>query len=144
MRLFNWFFICLTALIFVGIAEADAVKIVSPGSLQWRDVPNEPGLKMAVLMGDPDSSGPFAIRIKIPANYTVQPHTHPSNEMDTVISGLYYFGNGEQVDKNRAVALKPGTFVMIPEDTAHYGFAKQETIIQIGGRGPWKMEPVRK
>ena len=42
---------------------------------------------MAVVSGDPGKSGPFVIRAKFPANYTVPPHHHPGDEMVRVLSG---------------------------------------------------------
>lgn len=144
MRLIHLLLISIATLFFIGIAQAENAKIISPDSLQWRDLARYPGVKMAVLMGDPDSRGPYAIRLKIPANYTLQSYSSDSEEMDTILSGILYFGNGDQFNKQQTNALKAGTFIMIPANAAHYAWTKQETIIQIGGRGPWRMNPVQK
>ena len=44
------------------------------------------GAKMAVVSGNPAKTGPFVIRAKFPANYTVPPHSHPGDETVRVVS----------------------------------------------------------
>ena len=97
-----------------------------------------PGSKIAVLEGDPKSTGPVTIRLKFPPNYTLAPHTHGGDERVTVISGTLYFGIGEKMDKTRVKALPAGSFFLMPAGTAMFGFTKnEETIIQLNVSGPW-------
>src|SRR2546423_878344 len=69
-------------------------KVMKPSDLKWGEAP--PGLptggKMAVLSGDPGQAGPFTVRLKAPANYKIMPHTHPTAERLTVISGGFKIG----------------------------------------------------
>src|SRR5947207_305039 len=46
-----------------------------------------PGAQMAVMTGDPTSTGFTSIRAKMPAGYKVPPHFHPTDEHVTVLSG---------------------------------------------------------
>ena len=71
---------------------AAAVVIVSPAQgkgLKWMDSAGTglpAGAKMAVVKGDPSKAGDFTLRIKMPANYTVPPHHHPTDEVVRVVS----------------------------------------------------------
>jgi len=75
--------------------------------------------------------------VKFPANYTVQPHHHVIDEYDTVISGTYYLGTGDKVNTDNGIALVAGSFAKIPAKINHYGWTKEETVLQISGMGPW-------
>ena len=135
-------FLALAGLSLCGALQAaGTITTVLPDSdaLKWTDSKNLPGAKVAVLMGDPTKKEPFVARIKLPADFTIPVHTHPVNEYDTVISGTYYFGSGDQINIEKVVALPAGSFVSIPAKTEHYGLTKNETIIQVNGVGPWGM-----
>ena len=80
---------------------------------------------------------PVAMRLKLPAGYSVPPHTHPVDEAVTVISGTFSLGMGETADQSKAQALPAGSFFALPPGTAHYVFIDEETIIQISTVGPW-------
>src|SRR6185295_15754538 len=70
-----------------GAPAAPAQRIFLPNEIAWVDA--LPGLprktKVAVLHGDPKAEGPFAMRVLIPAGYSIQPHFHPADENVTVI-----------------------------------------------------------
>jgi quercetin dioxygenase-like cupin family protein len=91
------------SLVAVAAQEKDASKnstesvtseqhvVLTPGDLKWMDAPPglPPGAKMAVLEGDPNKKGPFTVRLQAPAGYKIPPHTHPTTEHVTVISGTF-------------------------------------------------------
>ena len=66
-------------------------KIVPPQEIKWGPAPAmlPPGAEAAVLFGDPNEEGLFVLRLKFPAGYSVAPHTHPVDEIVTVISGTF-------------------------------------------------------
>src|SRR5213082_631778 len=70
-------------------ATSEQHVALNPDDLKWGDVPPglPPGAKMAVLSGDPTKKGLFTVRMQAPAGYKVSPHTHPTAENLTVISG---------------------------------------------------------
>src|SRR5689334_19970538 len=83
--------ISLTALIAASPATArthatHAGSHAKSHALKWMDGP--PGLpagaKFAVISGDPGKDGMFTIRAKLPANYAVPPHHHPTDEKVSV------------------------------------------------------------
>jgi hypothetical protein len=116
--------------------------VMKPADLKWTDAP--PGLpaggKMAVLNGDPSQAGAFTVRLKAPANYKVMPHTHPTAERLTVISGTFKVGMGEKFDEKSMQAMAPGSYIVMPANMAH--FAKGGGIVQIDSEGPFQINYV--
>lgn len=119
-------------------AEATG-KIVTPQEIIWGAGPASlpAGAQAALLYGDMTKEGPFALRLKFPAGYRISPHTHPVDEVVTVISGTLHFAMTATVDDSKAKALAAGSFFSVPLDTAHYAFAEGETVVQINSMGPW-------
>jgi quercetin dioxygenase-like cupin family protein len=119
-------------------------KILAPTELTWDDAP--PGLpsgaKMAVLDGDPTKKGSFTIRLQAPDGYKVPPHTHPTTERVTVISGSFHLGMGEKFDEAAGRELSPGGFAVLPAGMAHFGWSTGETVIQIHSEGPFQIKYV--
>src|SRR5215475_15944858 len=112
---------------------------VSPQDIKWAPAPAmlPPGAEAAVLFGDPSKEGYFVLRLKFPAGYSVAPHTHPVDEVVTVISGTFYKGMGKTADRRKAQPLPAGSFFALPPGVAHYVFMHEETVIQISTKGPW-------
>ena len=121
--------------------EAGRMVLVPNGAaVKWQAAPaNLPkGSQLAVLAGDPGKSGPFALRVKIPANTMIAPHRHATDENLTVISGDLYHGMGETVDKAHGHALNPGGFVYLPGGSPHYVWTTAgESVVQVTGTGPF-------
>jgi quercetin dioxygenase-like cupin family protein len=119
-------------------------KIVTPADVQWGDAPPglPPGAKMAVLDGDPNKAGSFTVRLKTPANYKIPPHTHPTAERVTGISGMARIGMGEKLDETAAREIGPGTFALLPPNMAHFAIMAEETVVQIQSEGPFQINYV--
>jgi quercetin dioxygenase-like cupin family protein len=139
-------FVLATALCMApaGTFAADAAPIgeatmITPDQLKWGDAPPSlpKGAKLAVLHGDPGKDGTFVIRLKLPANYKIAPHTHPGAYSVTVLSGTPSVGMGEKVDAKAAHALKAGSFHYLPAKTSHYWLVKGPTEIEVQGAGPF-------
>lgn len=116
-----------------------AHMMVTTDQLEWTDVGSmPPGAKMAVLEGDPSQEGPFTVRIKVPANYSVPAHTHPESERATVLEGTIYMAAGEDLDEESAVELGPGSLAVVHEGVPMIGFTRDEpAVFQLNGEGPW-------
>ena len=97
---------------------------------------------MAVLDGDPNKAGSFTIRMKAPAGYKIAPHTHPTVERVTVISGSFKIGMGDKLDEASAREMGPGSFVMLPAGMKHFATSSGESIIQINSEGPFQINYV--
>jgi hypothetical protein len=113
--------------------------LLTPNDLAWTDgPPSLPlGARMAVLEGDPAAPGSFTIRLKLPANYEIQPYFCTAIERLTVISGRIHVGLGDALDRAKARALSAGGFAVMNVGTKHYVFTSEETIVQLHGMGPW-------
>ena len=123
-------------------APADPMKghtIVPPQEIKWGPAPAvlPAGAEAAVLFGDPSKEGLFVLRLKLPAGYRVAPHTHPVDEVITVISGTFRMGMGQSADQRKAQALPAGSFFALPPGVAHYVSTNEETVVQISTVGPW-------
>jgi quercetin dioxygenase-like cupin family protein len=118
---------------------ADEDKIISPKEIKWAPAPASipPGAEAAALYGDPSKEGLFALRLKLPKDYHIPPHTHPKPEVVTVISGTFRLGMGEKVDKGKSQALPAGSFFALSPGMPHFAFADEETVIQLNSSGPW-------
>src|SRR5262245_56494453 len=68
--------------------------MLPPAKVTWGPAPAAlpPGAKMAVISGDPGKDVPFVIRAQLPANYTIAPHWHPTDEHVTVMTGTISMG----------------------------------------------------
>jgi quercetin dioxygenase-like cupin family protein len=125
-------------------ATAEQHLIITPADLKWVDAPPglPPGAKMAVLEGDPTKKGNFTVRLQAPAGYKVPPHTHPTAEHITVISGTMNFGAGEKFDEAAGKELPMGGYVVMPAGMKHYAWSSGEAIIQIHGMGQFEIKYV--
>ena len=113
--------------------------MVNGANLKWMTAPPflPAGAQLAVLEGDPAQDGPFTIRLLMPANYRIPPHTHPTIEHVTVVEGSFYMGTGTTMNTATTMELKPGGFAVMPAEFTHYAFTKGRTIVQVHGIGPF-------
>jgi len=134
----------MTALLMI---VAGAATAQAPGSaagapeLKWGPAPAifPAGAQMAVLQGNPGGTELFTVRLRMPSGYKIPPHTHPTDEHVTVISGTFLVGMGEKFDATKTMALKAGGFVTAPAGAAHFAVAQGPTIVQVHGAGPFAM-----
>jgi quercetin dioxygenase-like cupin family protein len=98
-----------------------------------------PGAQMAVLQGDPGSTSLFTVRLRMPDNYKIPPHTHPTDEIVTVIRGTFRVGMGETFQRRDMLTLGDGGFVVAPANHAHFALTRGQTIVQVHAMGPFAM-----
>lgn len=127
------------AALFQGAAWAQHDhRMITPNDLKWSDIPSLPaGAKIAVIEGPLNEAVPFTFRLKFPANYQIPAHWHPAVERVTVLSGAFYMGIGDKLDPAKSTALTPGAMMIMQPKTNHFGWTKEETIVQLNGTGPW-------
>lgn len=113
-------------------------RMIEAKDLNWVDLPSLPaGAKMAVIEGPMNQAVPFTVRIKLPANYQIPAHMHPTAERVTVLSGVFYMGLGDKLDQTKAMPVRAGDLMIMVANTPHFGLTKEETLIQLHGTGPW-------
>jgi quercetin dioxygenase-like cupin family protein len=95
------------------------------------------GIRTTVVAGDPTQAGPYTIRLNIPANTTIQAHTHRDNRTAVVASGVWYFGYGRAISPSAEKALPAGSFYSEPAGVAHFAQThEQAVVVYISGFGP--------
>jgi len=97
------------------------------------------GAEMAVLQGNPGGNDLFTVRLRLPDGYRLAPHTHPTDENVTVISGSFRVGMGSTFETKSMMVLDAGGFVTAPADKAHYAEARGVTVVQVHALGPFAM-----
>jgi quercetin dioxygenase-like cupin family protein len=98
---------------------------------------NPTGPQMTVLVGDPTKPGLYTVRVAIPANTQVRPHTHRDNRSVVLLSGVWRFGYGPQFDAKALKELRPGSVFTEPAAQPHFSQAGDETVvILVTGYGP--------
>ena len=111
---------------------ANAVMIPA-ADLKWSDVPNFPGLKMAVAKGDP-MKGASHFFIKFPAAFAAPVHHHTADHSVVVLSGTLTLS----VD-GKDTKLPAGSFFNFTKKQKHGTTcdAGAECLIFVDGRGKW-------
>ncbi len=95
------------------------------------------GAEMALMAGDPASTGFISIRAKMPAGYKVPPHFHPTDEHVTVLSGTMAFGMGDTMDAKTEKTVNRGGYFVAQANMHHYAIAKTAAVIQVDMTGPF-------
>ncbi|MEO6447024.1 MAG: cupin domain-containing protein [Gemmatimonadaceae bacterium] len=121
-------------------APATARRAANP-ELKWGPAPPvfQPGAEMAVLQGNPGAAEIFTVRLRLPDGYKIAPHTHPFDEMVTVISGTLHLGLGPKAEASGMMTLRAGEFVTAPANQPHYASAKGAVVLQVHAMGPFEL-----
>ena len=130
-----------------SLALADDMKApINTSDIKFTGAPNmlPPGAQWFVLSGDPTKSGPFTIRLRLPAGYQIPAHSHPTAEAVTVISGKLLLGMGDKLDEKKGTLLTTGGYAETPAKMNHYAVAKSPSVIQVHGTGPVEITYVDK
>jgi quercetin dioxygenase-like cupin family protein len=148
LRRFSLVWISVVAIVAAAsvVRAADAPTIVLPdqGTYAQAPAPFPAGVMVAVLTGDPSKAGSlYTVRLKVPANVKIPPHTHGDIENVTVISGTLLVGVGTTFDVAKMMPLPAGSFVSIPAGTPHFAMAKDDAVLQVSGMGPGSMTLVQ-
>jgi quercetin dioxygenase-like cupin family protein len=110
---------------------------MTPEQVRWFTPPYyKDGRQRAQMFGDSNQGGEWVDRVKIPGGGRVLAHTHPRDELVTVIEGTWYLGEGERFDPAKLKGYPPGSFVVIPAGVPHFVAAKDRpVIVQVNGTG---------
>jgi quercetin dioxygenase-like cupin family protein len=113
------------------------VKAVTPGELRFGESPRAPGVLTAPLFGVPGNAEYYVFRAKYPPNTVNAPHHHPGDEELTVLAGTLYVGHGTTLDRDKAIAYPPGSYIREPAGAVHYLFTRDEVVeVEVRGMGP--------
>ena len=109
--------------------------------LKWMDGPASlpSGVQMAVVSGDPGKKGMFTIQLKMPADYAVPPHSHPTNEVVKVLTGKLHYGMSRKMNMSAAKTLAAGHTVNMKAKMSHWVHAPAPATVQVSGMGPFQI-----
>ena len=119
-----------------ALMAQDAMKAVMADEVVWKDDTLFKGVQIANLLGDPAKAETVVMRVKFPPNFKIPLHTHPVQEVITVLSGTFWDAMGDDTEKG--VMLKPGSLLILPANHTHRVWTTdEETIIQLSFTGPF-------
>jgi quercetin dioxygenase-like cupin family protein len=131
-----------------GVSDGGKKKIVglTAADVQWLTPPYyTDGRQRAHLFGDSSQGGTWIDRVKIPGGAQVLAHTHPQDELVTVIEGTWYVGEGQKSDPAKLKGYPAGSFIVIPAGIPHFVAAKDGTVVvQLNGSGRFETEYLEK
>ena len=120
-----------------SLAETSKREIVglTADEVRWFTPPYyNDGRQRAQLFGDSSHDGTWIDRVKIPSGARALAHTHPQDELVTVIEGTWYLGEGAKFDSAKLKGYPAGSFIIIPAGIPHFIAAKEGTVIvQLSG-----------
>lgn len=122
--------------------QGDGYAMLNAEDLEWGPIDSmPPGAQIAIIEGDLSQEVPFTIRLKLPADYRIAPHTHPAYERVTVLTGTLYFGHGKEFNPDNTMALETGGMALMAPGEPMFGYTtEEEAVIQLHGTGPWGIE----
>jgi hypothetical protein len=115
-----------------------AVVYKMPDQIPWGPV-NAAGAQIAVLVGDPNKPGFYAVYTKwTKGNHFSRPHFHPNDRYIVVLQGTWWVGSGTKFDPEHGTTPMPaGSFVTHYGKQVHWDGAKDEdAVLLIMGEGP--------
>jgi quercetin dioxygenase-like cupin family protein len=124
-----------------AVRAADMPSPLQAAEMKWGPAPPvlPTGAQMVVLAGDPGSNGLITLRLKLPPNYVIPPHWHPTDEHVTVISGSLALGMGDKLDRRSSKLLKAGGYGVAPANMHHFAWTKAGAIVQVNLIGPFAL-----
>jgi anti-sigma factor ChrR (cupin superfamily) len=118
--------------------EGAAHRIVRFADLKW--TPIIKGCDIAGVAGDMNAEGqPFVLRLRCADGSKVPAHWHPTDESVTVLKGVFLVGMGDKLDETKLQTMNVGHFISMPKEMRHFAMSKGETIVQVHGMGPFKV-----
>ena len=122
-------------LLLAGSASAQAKTAHSSWMAGPPGLPS--GAVFRVVSGDPGKNGMFTIRARLPIDYAVPAHHHPTDEHVTVRSGKLAYGMSDKLDKAKAMTLSAGHHVTMAANMNHWVYTRGPTEIEVTAMGPF-------
>jgi quercetin dioxygenase-like cupin family protein len=131
--------LCVAGAVAARAAEPDpaVMRFRLPADLAWVASKEYPGLERAILYGDPEKPGPYAVLNRFAPNTFSRPHSHPHDRFIVVVAGTWWVGTGDRFDPASTKPLPAGSFAQHYAGKVHYDGAKGEACeVLIYGEGP--------
>jgi hypothetical protein len=118
--------------------------MLTPSDMTWGPIASMAApARISVIEGNLGEAEPFTFRLDLPAGYEILPHIHPAYERVTVISGTFHFAHGEEFDPDATTELPAGSVAIMAPGGPMFGYASEDTVIQLHGTGPWGIDYIR-
>jgi quercetin dioxygenase-like cupin family protein len=131
---------CLSAVATAQTSSKDPPSgfvAVRAGDIAWQAHPSIKQAEFAILLGRSREAGPLIVRVKLPPDMPVMPHTHPEARTYTVLSGEWKVGFGDKYDAAALLTYPAGSVYRLPAKVAHYqATGSSGAIVQIESIGP--------
>ena len=85
-------------------------------------------------MGDP-KQGAYVNRVQLSANVKIMPHSHPTENLVTVLSGTVLYGEGDKFDAAKLKPYPAGSFIVEKPNSPHFLTAKGPAVFQVSVPG---------
>jgi anti-sigma factor ChrR (cupin superfamily) len=140
------FAVAVVAIVLGTFPAKKEITGITPEQVRWFTPPYyKDGRQRAQLFGDSSQDGPWVDRARIPAAMHVPAHTHPQDELVTVIEGTWYVGEGEKFDAAKLKAYPAGSFIVIPAGVPHFVATKESAVvIQLSGTEKFRSDYLEK
>jgi quercetin dioxygenase-like cupin family protein len=124
----------------MNFADGVVQHAVLEKDIDWKPCPPHlpPGCEVAVLEGDPRSSGLFTVRFRMDGDFVMPPHTHPKDERVTVLKGRVSVAFGNSASRADAKHFMPGDYYVNSRGAVHTVWGDDASVVQITGIGPWE------
>lgn len=134
-----------SAMTWAGQDKKEVVGL-TPEQVRWFTPPYyKDGRQRAQMYGDSSQAGAWIDRVKIPAGVRALAHTHPQDELVTVIEGTWYLGAGERFEAGKLKGYPAGSFIVIPAGVPHFVAAKDgDVIVQLSSSGKFGTDYLEK
>lgn len=133
--------IAITAVMVWSKQNDKEIIALTPDDVKWFTPPYyTDGRQRARLFGDSSKGGVWIDRVKILSGGRVLAHTHPQDELVTVVEGTWYVGEGKRFDSSKLKGYPAGSFIVIPAGVPHFVAAKDSVIVQLSGNGKFATE----
>ena len=137
MNSVKFFLICISMLFALKLFSQNKKQVtaVTPNQVKWITPPHyKEGRQRAKIYCDSGQDGLWVDRVYIPAGSGVLAHTHPHDELVTVIEGTWYLGEGEKFDSTKLKGYPAGSFIVVPAGVPHFVASKDGPVtIQLSG-----------
>ena len=133
----------LVVLLSAALVAQDGAQRLTPDEMGAPEAAGGAGtssvaaVQTRLLKGDATQAGLYTLLVRVAPNTRIEAHAHPDDRITTVVSGIWYFGYGDEFDEAGLKALPAGSFYTEPPNANHFAVTRDEpVVIQITGYGP--------
>jgi quercetin dioxygenase-like cupin family protein len=110
------------------------ISITLPEEIRWT---GKDGEQKALLFGNPEQAGTYAMLIRWGPGHFSKPHFHSRDRMIYIVSGNWWMSSSERFEPEMTVPVEAGSFVIQKAGTVHWdGALREPCVLLLIGEGP--------